>query len=77
MKYIILILLMVFMTACRAFEVSEYKTDSVLERELFFECMRALPTGPKQTKYNDWDEVVIECRRTAHQFSTECVKYCN
>lgn len=41
-------------------------TNMCLQRELFNECMKNLPAGPQATKYNDWDEVVSECRHTAY-----------
>jgi hypothetical protein len=31
--------------------------------------MESLPAGPTSTKYNDWDEVVIECRKVAYHYS--------
>jgi hypothetical protein len=35
--------------------------DQCLRRELFNECMAALPEGPQRTVANDWDEVVEAC----------------
>jgi hypothetical protein len=43
--------------------------DMCLQREIFKECMESLPAGPTSTKYNDWDEVVIECRKVAYHYS--------
>ena len=37
-------------------------SDQCLRRELFNECMKLLPAGPVATHYNDWDDVVSECR---------------
>lgn len=72
MKYIIL-LLAITLTACgkHASDTTAFASDpgdvivvnSCLHRELFNECMKALPAGPVATKYNDWDEVVAECRQ--------------
>ena len=28
--------------------------------------MKNLPAGPVATKYNDWDEVISECRITSY-----------
>lgn len=39
--------------------------DQCLRRELFNECMKALPAGPVATHYNDWDDVVSECKAYA------------
>jgi hypothetical protein len=41
-------------------------TDQCLQREIFKECLTVVPAGPLATKYNDWDEVVVECRRSAN-----------
>lgn len=54
--------------------------DQCLRREIFKECMAALPAGPVATKYNDWDDVVKECesaayyqsRRSADTIKPEC-----
>ena len=43
--------------------------DMCLQREIFKECLESLPAGPTSTKYNDWDEVVIECRKVAYHYS--------
>jgi len=40
-----------------------------LQREIFKECLESLPAGPISTHYNDWDEVVKECRKTAYSNS--------
>lgn len=39
--------------------------DQCMRREIFTQCMAALPAGPLATKYNDWAEVVIECESAA------------
>lgn len=49
--------------------------DACLQREIFNECMKALPAGPQATKYNDWDEVVAECRHTARYLSERRRKF--
>lgn len=39
--------------------------------------MEALPAGPQATRYNDWAEVVAECRVTAYRLADKiCVKNC-
>lgn len=40
--------------------------DQCLRAEIFQACMKALPQGPQQTKFNDWDEVVEACASTAY-----------
>ena len=54
--------------------------DQCLRREIFQQCMKALPASPQATKYNDWDEVVAQCesvayyqsRRKKTQITEEC-----
>ena len=70
MKYIIL-LSVLLLTACDndTINVPPDKvviTDQCLQREIFKECLTVVPAGPLATKYNDWDEVVVECRRSAN-----------
>ena len=43
--------------------------DMCLQREIFKECMESLPAGPASTHYNDWDEVVSQCREVAYYHS--------
>ena len=57
-------------------EVAEYGRDQELNRELFKECMQALPKGPNSTVYNDWAEVVDECKGYAYHGSRVCVSGC-
>jgi hypothetical protein len=40
--------------------------DQEKRRIIFKECLTALPAGPQQTKYNDWDDVVQACETTAY-----------
>jgi hypothetical protein len=51
--------------------------DQCLRADLFQACLKALPAGPNQTKYNDWDEVVGACAQAAYYQSlrrTEHIK---
>lgn len=41
-------------------------TDQEKRHRYFQECLTALPAGPDNTKYNDWDEVVEECGHQAY-----------
>ena len=39
--------------------------DQCLRREIFFQCLAAVPRGPENVKYNDWEEVVSTCGQQA------------
>ena len=41
-------------------------TDQCARREIFQQCLKLLPAGPVQAKYNDWDEVVEACSDVAY-----------
>jgi len=49
---------------CNLPEVTQ--ADQCMRREIFMQCMAALPAGPKATMYNDWDEVVSQCESAAY-----------
>ncbi|AXF53034.1 MAG: putative lipoprotein [Caudoviricetes sp.] len=44
--------------------------DKAEQAKAFKECMQVLPAGPKETVYNDWDEVVDSCRSAAREQAT-------
>ena len=84
MKYIVLLLAFT-LTACgkHSSDTTAYASDpgdvivtnACMQRELFNECMKLLPAGPQATKYNDWDEVVSECRIGARYMSKRARKF--
>jgi len=43
--------------------------DRELQKQAFESCMTMLPSGPKETRYNDWAEVVGQCRSYAREMS--------
>ena len=43
--------------------------NQCIRREVFKECMAALPKGPEVTRYNDWNEVVESCGDQARNMS--------
>jgi hypothetical protein len=71
MKILLSILLLFTLVGCNEVkEITERNIpDQCLRRELFNECMKALPGGPIATHYNDWDDVVSECRAYAWSVS--------
>jgi hypothetical protein len=55
------------------FESTGY--DQCMRAKLFKECMAMLPAGPRETRYNDWDEVVSECGSQALYQSLRLTKH--
>jgi hypothetical protein len=43
--------------------------DQCIRAELFERCLSKTPTGPVNTKYNDWAEVLDECGTWAQYHS--------
>lgn len=82
MKRATILMLALLCAGCIETKVAESPSgpDQCLRREIFQECMRALPAGPVSAKYNDWDEVVEACSsaayyqslRTLSQIKPEC-----
>lgn len=64
---IALITVMVLLAGCEP----QYETDQVLRREIFIQCLQAVPKGPESVQYNDWDEVVHECGNQAYAIATK------
>jgi hypothetical protein len=46
-----------------------YEPDQCLRAQLFQQCLATVPKGPEATRYNDWDEVVEACERSAYNQS--------
>ena len=71
MKILLSLLFTLALVGCNQVkEITEKNMpDQCLRRELFNECMKALPGGPVATHYNDWDEVVNECKNYAWSVS--------
>lgn len=55
---------MAVLTGCDAEGTS--RPDQCLRAKIFTDCLKNAPTGPKQTKYNDWDDVVDSCEQAAY-----------
>ena len=49
--------------------------DQCLRREIFQQCMKALPGGPQATMNNDWSEVVNKCESAAYYQSLKKKKH--
>ncbi|WYV99773.1 hypothetical protein Roomu2_00093 [Pseudomonas phage vB_PpuM-Roomu-2] len=74
-KFLIVGLVATMLTGCEREDaefgapISPWKAtfDKELQAKAFTECMKVLPAGPKETVYNDWDEVVDSCRAAARE----------
>lgn len=44
----------------------EQRPDPEIRAERFDSCLKNVPSGPQQTKYNDWAEVVEACESAAY-----------
>lgn len=64
------------LAGCTPDPYPSWATDKIYQAKLFDNCMQSLPAGPQKTKYNDWDEVVSECRKTSHYLSQYCYANC-
>lgn len=40
-------------------------------RAIFMECLKSVPAGPTEAKYNDWNEVVTACESSAYYQSIQ------
>ena len=71
MKLLLCLFICIMLFGCETGKNDKDKivVDQCLRQQLFKECMECLPAGPQSTKYNDWAEVVNECRTTAYYHS--------
>lgn len=65
MKYVV-ILFVAIGCADREPSFCVGKANQAIRREIFMNCLKAVPRGPTHTKYNDWDEVVDACENAAY-----------
>ena len=68
MKHALIVILVVLAGCTEADKPKQptWVTDQCARREIFQQCLKLLPAGPAQTKYNDWDEVVEACSDVAY-----------
>lgn len=62
----IIILAALMLVGCDKPPQSMREVDQCLRREIFMQCLAAVPKGPESTRYNDWDEVVSQCGSQAY-----------
>lgn len=60
----LILLALAALAGCDTAEVP--KIDQCMRREIFQQCMAALPKGPTSTVSNDWAEVVEACENAAY-----------
>lgn len=68
MKYLVIVTMLALAGCVETDKPKEpqWVTDQCARRDIFQQCLKALPAGPAQTKYNDWDEVVEACSDVAY-----------
>ena len=59
------------LTACQ--QAPENRVDGSLRIALAQRCIDTLPVGPSSVKYNDWDEVVMQCDTNAYYQARGCI----
>ena len=72
-------LLTMLLAGCGADGATKRATgpDQCMRAVLFKQCLAALPAGPVDTKYNDWDEVVAECQSASYYQSLRLLDHIN
>lgn len=64
-QLILLLASAALLTACSE-KAPTTEPDQCIRAEQFQQCLASVPAGPTSTHYNDWSEVVSECRNTAY-----------
>lgn len=68
---ILLLMVIVNLVGCDS-QTKSY--DQCLRKELFFQCLKEIPEGPKATVTNDWSEVISQC---GSEVAYLAIKYTN
>ncbi|QEL26124.1 hypothetical protein FQV39_28590 [Bosea sp. F3-2] len=50
--------------------------DQVKRAQIFQDCLKAVPEGPRVTHTSDWSQVVKACDSAAYYQSMVCVENC-
>ena len=61
-----LVLALIALSGC---DMTTVKVDRKLQVKLFSDCLAQVPKGPERTVYNDWAEVIAECRGASHDMA--------
>ena len=65
------------LSACKNTSLPNWELDRTLYQQAYLACANSLPAGPKSAVYNDWDEVVGECREMARLSALVCTANCS
>lgn len=68
-RYIITLIAAIFLTGCDNPNRQPEVVDQALRQQIFMECLRTVPQGPKTTVNNDWAEVVEQCDDAARDMA--------
>lgn len=63
MKFLAIFSVLLALSGCK---LDYPKVDQQRRAERFDACLKNIPVGPQQTKYNDWAEVIDACSRAAY-----------
>lgn len=75
-RYIVGFLAVIALAGCDESKRQPEVVDQALRQQIFMECLRTVPQGPKTTVSNDWAEVVEQCDDAAKDMS-RTVAYSN
>lgn len=71
MRTVLIAVAVLILSACGdPTPMPKYDIDQCMRREIFQQCLQALPKGPEHvSNSNDWAEVVEACESAAHDQS--------
>lgn len=75
MKRLTILILLLLLAGCEN-PGPRFRINNELYAKNFQECLKLVPQGPVQTKYNDWNEVVKACDSAAWSQSRICYANC-
>lgn len=78
---IVLVLLVAAVIGGFLYSAANAPRHGVVDRDkmhnVYLECIDAIPKGPESTVYNDWDEVIQQCRDHAEEVTWGCIENCD
>lgn len=64
------------LAACDELKHMRREPDQAKRAQIFQDCLRAVPEGPRVTHTSDWAQVVKACDSAAYYQSMTCVENC-